>query len=165
MVRLHAVENVAPAEQALQQGDARVRIVDVHEKLDISTYGADGGNGGNGVRFRVSFLPSRQGFRINIKGLNCFVKSSSGRPTPAIVAESDGVVAFVSTAREELGHIAWSFGRWQHATPGEGGWPATPEGRVFQLATGEMVVPSPQATQAVALFLGRDRDVIIMCRR
>jgi serine/threonine protein kinase len=156
-------QNVAPPEQAMQHGTSRVRVVDVHEKLDLSTYGAEGGSGAE-IRFRVSFLPAKdQAFRLHIKGLNCFVKGQNGRPTPAIVVEDDAVVSFLSTAREELGHVVLSFGEPQKP----GGHPASqhPTGRVFRLDSGEMVVPSTQAAQAVALYIGRDRDVIILCRR
>jgi hypothetical protein len=152
-------QHVAPPEHAMQHGSSRVRFVDVHEKLELSTYGAEGGTGAE-VRFRVAFLPARnQAFRLNIKGLNCFVKGSNGRPTPAIVVEDDAIVSFLSTAWEELGHVTLSFGAPQKDSPHPGG------ARVFRMDSGEMVVPCTQAAQAVALYIGRDRDVIIMCRR
>ena len=54
---------------------------------------------------------------------------------------------------KELGILAWSFGR------------EAPSGRLFHTGAGEMMVPSTQASQAIALYLGRDREVILMCRR
>ncbi len=156
-------QNVAPAEHAVQHGASRVRVVDVHEKLDLSTYGAEGGTGAE-IRFRVSFLPAKgTAFRIHIKGLNCFVKGQNGRPTPAIVVENDAIVSFLSTAWEELGHILLSFGEPQNQGRHPG--PPHPTARVFRMDPGEMVVPSTQAAQAVAVYIGRDRDVIILCRR
>jgi len=151
------VANVPPPERAVAlEAGARARLVDVDEKLDLTFPSAKGAD----VRFRVSFLPSQDGhFRINIKGLNCFIRGPSGRPTPAIATDSDGAADFISTGWEELGQIAWSFGQAAAAKP-EGG-------RVFRLAGGEMVIPSSQATQSVALFLGAlgsERDVIILCR-
>jgi hypothetical protein len=158
----HETQNVAPPEHAMQHGGSRVRVVEVHEKLDLSTCGTEGGNGAE-VRFRVSFLPARgQEFRLNIKGLNCFVKGANGRPTPAIVVDADSVVSFLSTAWEELGLIAVSFG--ERGAP-QTHAPSEAAGRVFRMDSGEMMVPSTQAAQAVALYIGRDRDVIIMCRR
>jgi serine/threonine protein kinase len=149
------VEEVAPPETAVSVGVARARLVDVVEKIDLTvpsvTTGVD-------IRFRVTFLPSQQAnFRINVKGLNCFLKSPTGRPTPAIASEVDGSVEFVSTASEPMGDVSWSFGQVRHG-------PSGPE-RVFRLDSGEMVIPFSQATQSVALFLGPARDGIILCRR
>jgi len=149
---MQEVANVPPPERAVALGEARARLVDVEEKLDLTFPSPKGSD----VRFRVSFLPSQGKFRINIKGLNCFIRGPSGRPTPAIATDSDGGANFVSTAWEELGPLAWSFGQ---AAPGPGG------GRVFRLDAGEMMVASSQATHSVALFLGSERDVIILCRK
>ena len=77
------VQQVAPPERAIAQGVARARLVDVIEKVDLTMPS----NTGVDLRFRVAFLPSPQAaFRINIKGLNCFLKGPSGRH-PAIAAD------------------------------------------------------------------------------
>ncbi|WP_394829262.1 serine/threonine protein kinase [Pendulispora albinea] len=150
---LQEVANVPPPERAVDLGKARARLVDVDEKLDLTIPSPKGSD----VRFRVSFLPLHErSFRINIKGLNCFIRTSGGRPTPAIATDSDGAAHFISTGWEELGEIAWSFGQVASGVDG---------GRVFRLDGGDMVVPSSQATQSVALFLGSERDVIILCRK
>jgi len=149
-----AVRPISPA------AAARVRVIDVHEKLDLTFQGAQGE-----VRLRVTLIPSpSQSFRINVKGLNCFVKGPGGRPTPAIVASADGSADFISTTWKELGHVGWSFGMVRD--------PSAAGGRVFRVEDGEMMVPFSQATQCVALYLGqgphrdgRDGDVVIMCRR
>jgi serine/threonine protein kinase len=144
---------VSPPERSQTLGGRLVRVVEVHERLELTL----GGPGGVDVRFRVSIAPMTEGkFHINIKGMNCFVQRADGvsRPTPAIHASEDGMVDFVSTMREFLGRIAWSFG-----TPGPGG------GRVFQVSGGELVVPSSEATYSVALDLGRGHEVIVMCKR
>ena len=144
------VQQVAPPERAVEQGVARARLVDVVEKIDLTMPSDTGVD----IRFRVTFLPSPQAaFRINIKGLNCFLKSPTGRPTPAIATDTDGSLEFVSTAKTSMGVVAWSFG---YARGGE---------RVFRLDTGEMVIPFSQAAQSVALLLGPTRDAIILCRR
>ncbi len=143
----------------LVAGTARpARIVEVHEKLELTL----GSPNGVDVRFRVSLVPHRDGrFQVSVKGLNCFVtRSASGsaagsaaRPTPAINAEEDGAVDFVSMSREWLGRLVWSFGQ------------PTGAGHVFRLSTGELVVPYSKTTCAVALDLGSDREVIVMCKR
>jgi serine/threonine protein kinase len=146
---------IAPTERAENVGGRSVRVVDVYEKLELDLSGEQGIE----VRFRVSIVPERdQAFRIHIKGLNCFVsKAVEGpalRPTPAISAAEDGAIDFVSTSRKRLGRVAFSFGR-----PAPGG------GRVFPLAGGDLVVPSAEASYAVALDLGPDREIIVMCKR
>ena len=130
---------------------SRARRVDVKEKLDLSFAGPKG----DAVRFRVSVLPSRdREIRLNIKGLNCFVRQG-GRPTPAIVADRDGTAELISTAWEPLGKIGWSFGEARMSAHGPG--------RAFRLSDGEMMVPSQGAQHPVAIFLGNDGDVVVMC--
>ncbi len=134
---------------------SRARRVDVRENIDLSFIGPKG----DAVRFRVSLVPSgnNQGarkFRLNIKGLNCFV-SKGGRPTPAIVADVDGAADLISSGWEALGKIGWSFGE---AVNGPSG-----AGRAFRLSDGEMMVPSAQAPNPVAIFLGTDGDVVLVC--
>jgi serine/threonine protein kinase len=140
----------APPERAIpfaRQGRRPARVVDVHERLDVSMIGDSGAE----IRVRITMLPSPdQSVRLNIKGLNCFV-SKAGRPTPAITAQDDGATDFVDTAWHRLGKMSWSFGA------------LTPSGRVFRVDDGEMMIPSSQASHAVAFYLGP--DVLIMCRR
>ena len=144
----------APPSSSLRGFVARARRIDVQEMIDLSFAGPRG----DAVRFRISLVPSgnksEQRFRLNIKGLNCFV-SKGGRPTPAIVADHDGTADLISTAWEPLGKIGWSFGE---ACVG----PAGP-GREFRLSDGEMMVPSAQVANPVAIFLGADGDVVVMC--
>jgi serine/threonine-protein kinase len=128
-------------------GTRVVRYVAVDEKLDLSFLDAHGGE----VRFRVSFLPTRDS--LNIKGLNCFVAKQGGRASPALTANGDGVAELVSTKREILGNIGWSFG-----TPSQ-------NGRLFLVDGAQLVVPYPEATQAVVLFPSRGRDLVVMMRR
>ncbi len=143
------LQAVAPPERSIpfaQQGRRAARVVEVHERLDVSLIG----DSGSEIRVRITMLPSRDSsFRLNIKGLNCFV-SKTGRPTPAITAESDGATEFLDAAWLRLGKMGWSFGV------------VVPGGRVFRMDDGEMMIPSSQASDAVALYLGA--DVLIMCR-
>ena len=145
---------VQPPEQAQTVAGRTVRVVEVHEKLELTLTSP----GGLDVRFRVSIVAIKDEFRLSIKGLNCFVQraaqATAGTPTPALNASEDGSVDFVSMKREFLGRLSWFFGK-----PGPGG------GRVFRVATGELVVPSSQARYAVALDLGKDHEVIVMCKR
>jgi len=124
-----------------------VRYAVVHEALDLAFVDRQGGE----VRFRVTLLPAGQG--INVKGLSCFVARPGARPTPAIGANSDGILHFVSTAKVDLGEVAFSFGR------------QTPEGRVFVVGGAELLVPYPEGNQAVALQLNQSRDLVVMYRR
>jgi serine/threonine protein kinase len=153
---------VAPAPAAQPQPDhvqpappRPIRVVQVHEKLDLTL----GEGTGVDVRFRVSLVPGRERFQINVKGLNCFVVKSDpdstggARPTPAVSAHDDGAVDFVSMNRQPLGRLSWSFGR------------QTAGGLLFRVSGVDLVVPCSEATQAVALDLGRDRDVVVMCKR
>ncbi len=146
---------VAPSERTQSIGGRRVRVVEVYEKLELDIAGD-----GVEVRFRVSILPERErSFRIQIKGLNCFVSkndvSNAARPSPAVSAAEDGSVNFVSTARKWLGSVSFSFGR-----PAPDG-----SGRVFPMVGADLVVPSGEASFALALDLGPDREIIVMCKR
>ena len=140
---------IAPPEQWLDVGGRRVRIVETHEKLDLSIPTAKGVD----VRFRVTLLPTRDQLRVNLKGLNCFVRRSGGSLSPALASDTDGSADFVSTQKEQLGTLTWTFGGVRGAS------------RVFPVARGELVVPFPQGKQALALELGPDRELIVICRR
>ena len=107
------------------------------------------------VRFRVALVPHRDGgTQIHVKGLSCFVRKidgdSASSPTPALNAHEDGVLDFVSSSRQWLGRLVWSFGR------------VTPSGRLFRISSGDLVVPSIGKAYAVALDLGQDREVVIL---
>jgi serine/threonine protein kinase len=134
-------------EKVSSHGARNVRYITVHEKLDLSFLDANGGE----VRFRVSILPTQDS--LNLKGLNCFVCRTGGRPSPAMTATADGTADLVSARRETLGSISWSFG-----VPG-------PTGRVFLVDGAQLVVPYGDAAQAVALLPSRGRDLVVMLRR
>lgn len=127
-----------------------IRYVAVQERVDLSFDDAHG----DPVRVRVTMLHGPAGApMINIKGLSCFVGKRGARPSPAMTATADGAADLVSSRREHLGEVRWSFGE------------LVPEGRAF-VADGERVlVPFTQARDAVALTLGHDGDIVVMWRR
>ena len=142
-------QSVAPPERWLDVSGRRVRIVETHEKLDLAVPTEKGVD----VRFRITLLPAREQLRVNLKGLNCFVRRPGASLSPALVADADGMADLVSTQKEHLGTLAWSFGMIRGSS------------RVFPIARGELVVPFPQGHHALALELGPDRELIVICRR
>ena len=157
--------NVAPAERSVIVGGRTTRIVEVNERLDITVALPDGGSvddaGTRVLRFRLALLPSpgHEGFALHVKGLNCFIARAShgGRPTPAITASESGAADFVSGSGTTMASVAWSFGRASDSVgPGAG--------RLFDVGSGELVIPYAEASQAIAIDLGLERDVIVMCR-
>jgi serine/threonine-protein kinase len=156
---------VAPLERTVDVGGRRARIVAVNEKLDITLHlpsdaPADE-SGMRAIRFRVALLPSPgpEGFSLHLKGLNGFVaRAPDGRPTAAITASEGGAADLVSGDRVLLACVAWSFGR-----PSDDVGPGA--GRVFEVGSGELVIPYGEASQAATIDLGPDQDLIVMCRR
>ncbi len=145
-----STESFTPAERILDVGGRRVRVVEVHEKIDV----AEPTPVGFGARFRITLLPGRgQTFRMHLKGLNCFVARPGGGPSPAMVADGDGVADLVSMTREKIGAVTWSFGA------------LTAAGRSFRIGDGELVIPLPLGSHALALEVGRDIEAIVIGRR
>ena len=146
------VEGVgAPRERVIEGGGARVRFVEVQEKLDLAFHDPMGVV----VRMRVTLLPG--GDRLNIKGLSCFVARPGDRPSPALAVSADrepnGTTHLVSAGRQLLGELTWSFGQ------------PTPQGRLFVVDGRQLLVPYGDAQQAVVLRLSRGQDIVVMCRR
>jgi hypothetical protein len=145
-----ALEVDPGSERVVTEGARRIRYVQVHEKLDLAFVDNEGGQ----VRVRVTMLPGPAGAStLNIKGLTCFVSKKGGRPTPATSVSQDGSLDLVSTGRQVLGEITWSFG-------GE-----DPRGRVFLVDGRQLLVPYSEAQQAVAVMLSHGSDLVVMCRR
>ena len=149
-----ARRSVVPQERTLDVGGRRVRVVDVHEKLDLTV--SSGAPNAIDVRFRITLLPGRgQSMRMHLKGLNCFVAKTGGSASPALVADTDGAAELVSMTRQRIGRVSWSFG----ALSQPGGE------RAFRIGDSELVIPSPQGLSALALEAGEGPEVIVICRR
>jgi hypothetical protein len=149
--REKAAQSIEPPEQWLQVGGRSVRLVETHEKLDL-TIPPRGVT--EELRLRATLLPGRgPQFRVNFKGLSCFIGRPGGTASPAIVADADGTAELVSAKRERIGGLHWSFGTIRG------------NARVFPIARGELVVPFPQGECALAVELSPDREVIVICRR
>ena len=143
----HGAGAQAAPERVTQYGERRVRFVQVHERLDLSFMDAEGGQ----VRLRVTMLPG-SALKLNVKGLTCFVARRGQRPTPALTVNEDGSADLVSSTRQTLGEVTWSFGQ------------AGPEGRVFVVDGRQLLVPYSEGKQVIALMLSRGNDLIVMCR-
>ncbi len=141
------ISQVAPERVVEGFGPRRVRFVQVHERLDLSFVDPEGGP----VRVRVTMLPGR--VSLNIKGLTCFVARPGQRPTPAVSVTQDGALELVSSARQVLGDLRWSFGV------------TGPQGHAFVVDGRPLLVPYSDAQQAVVLFSSRGPDLVVMCRR
>jgi serine/threonine-protein kinase len=137
-----------PACEEVWVGDRRVQLLDV-EPLDLAVPTGRGFD----ARVRVTLVWDRDSIRLNLKGLNCFIVRRGAGPSPAIVTKDDGMATFLSTAREQLGQIIWSFGQ------------VGQQGRVFHLGDRQMVVPYTRASYAVALDVGQPHPVVIVCKR
>ncbi len=140
-----------PSEQRVAVVGRDARIVETHERLDLSLTTP----AGTSVRFRVTFLPGAGSqFGVNLKGLNCFVARPGSTPSPALVVTAgiDGHAELMSVRREALGEVAWTFGTLRE------------DARVFWTQDAELVVPFPRGMYALALDLGADRDLIVVCR-
>lgn len=144
--------HVQPApERVTHYGARRVRFVQVHEKLDLSFMDKQGAP----VRVRVTMLPGAAGAsqKLNVKGLTCFVARRGQRPTPALTVTTDGSADLVSSTRQTLGELTWSFGQ------------TAPEGHLFVVDGRQLLVPYSEGQVAIALLLSPGNDLVVMCRR
>jgi serine/threonine protein kinase len=166
----HDAEPTSPPEQAALMNGRRVRVVEVVDKLDFTLHSPaplhDPTAPLRPIRFRLALLPAPgpEGFAMHIKGLNCFVlrtvhgaPAPRARPTPAITVSEPGEAELVSGEREVLVKVAWSFGRAHDV--GESA------GRAFDFGHAELVIPFSQASQAVAIDLGPEREAVVVCKR
>lgn len=142
-----------PPHEEVAIGARRAQILDV-DPLDLALPTGKGYD----VRFRITLLHDRDGIRLNVKGLNCFVarvqpNGALSAPAAAIVAKEAGAAQFISSALENLGQVRWSFGARTH------------EGHAFPMDGGQMVVPYTRAGHAVALDVGPRHPIVIVCKR
>jgi serine/threonine protein kinase len=141
------VEGVLPIPaHDIPMSTGRATLVEVDDRLDLavpSTLGVD-------ARVRLTFVPSRDGYRVNVKGLNCFVVRD-GRPAAAVLVDRDGAVDLMSSGREPMGRLDFTFG----AISGSN--------RVFPAIGPELVLPLYRAQRAVAVHIASTGELIVMC--
>ncbi len=136
---------VPPREVPLANG-ARAQVVEVDDRLDLAVPSELGGD----ARVRLTFVPARDGFRVNVKGLNCFIVRD-GRPSAASLLERDGTVELLSSTREPMGRLRFTFG----AVSGQN--------RVFPAIGPELLLPLQRAQRAVAIHIESTGELIVMC--
>ena len=102
------------------------------------------------ARVRLTFVPSREGYRVNVQGRNCFV-ARDGRPSAAVLFDRDGTVELVSGSRENMGRISLVFG----AISGPN--------RVFPSIGPDRLLPLQRARRAVAIHIESTGELIVMC--
>jgi serine/threonine-protein kinase len=124
------------------------RVVDVEERMDLVVATPTT----NEARFRLTLVPGGDGYRVNVKGLNCFVLREN-RPTPAVVLDHDETLTLVSSSRESWGKITIMFGV------------VRGDSRVFVVDGGELLLPLSQARRAAAVHVERTGEVIVLCQR
>jgi len=135
-----------PPQEIPISGGARATIVEVDDRLDLAvptTLGVD-------ARVRLTFVPARDGYRVNVKGLNCFVVRD-GRPAAAILVDRDAILELLSSGREPMGRLAFTFGAVSGAN------------RVFPAIGPELVLPLYRAQRAVAVHIASTGELIVMC--
>jgi len=150
--RIHANAAVEDAPLAPQQelvvSGHRTRVASISDRLDLALPSALGVD----ARIRLTLVPSREGYRLNIKGLNCFIVRD-GRPAAAVIVEGDGVVELMSSTREPMGRLGYTFGAIQGGT------------RVFPAFAPDLVLPLPDAVRAVALHVESTNEFIVICAK
>ncbi len=132
--------------QQIPGGAGRASVIEVDDRLDLAvptSLGVD-------ARVRLTFVPSRDGYRVNVKGLNCFV-ARDGRAAAAVLFERDGMAELMSSSREPMGRIALAFG----AVSGPN--------RVFPAIGPDLVLPLQRAQRAVAIHIEATGELIVMC--
>ena len=138
----------APPQEIPISGGARATVVEVDDRLDLAVPS----NLGVDARVRLTFVPARDGYRLNVKGLNCFIVRD-GRAAAAVLIERDGIVELLSGGREPMGRLAFTFG----AVSGPN--------RVFPAFGPELLLPLERAQRAVAVQIESTGELIVMCSR
>ena len=96
------------------------------------------------------FVPARDGFRVNVKGLNCFIVRD-GRRRPHRSSNAFETVELLSSTREPMGRLRFTFG----AVSGQN--------RVFPAIGPELLLPLQRAQRAVAIHIESTGELIVMC--
>jgi hypothetical protein len=129
-------------------------VVEVEDRLDLAVPSALGVD----ARVRLMFVPSRDGYRLNVKGLNCFV-AQNGRPAAAVLLDPTtrsptgdfSVVELISSTREPMGRLLCTFGT------------VSGPNHVFPAIAPDLVLPSQRTNRAVAIHIESTGELIVMC--
>ncbi len=128
----------------------RVRLLPTSAPLDLG--GDDDGAVQSPARIRITFLPgTKEGARVHVKGLNCFVLKEGGRPSSAVDVAEDAVLELRSPGRERLDAVRCQFGR-----VAESGV------RLYPVANVTLGVPRDQAPHSVLMDFGPGREMILV---
>lgn len=128
------------------------RIVDVDDSLDLSVPAPANKAGSSEARIRITVLPSLDGYKAHVKGLNCFILRD-GRPSTAAVVEGDEMLSLMSSAREDLGRIRVSIGT------------VRGDVRVFPAFGDELLLPLSVARRAAAVQIESTGEIVVVCQR
>jgi hypothetical protein len=90
--------------------------------------------------------------RLHVKGLNCFVSKAGGRTSNAVDLDADVDVKVMSADRKHAGDIHCAFGM------------PSGQARLFAVGTGNVAVPTSEASHAVLLDFGESRDALLLYR-
>jgi eukaryotic-like serine/threonine-protein kinase len=120
------------------------RIVATDERADLS-FGPEQRR----VRFRVSLLPATRA--VQFKGLSSFVKKGEGALSPAVNADKDATISFISPNQERMGALDVFF-----SESGE-----SPGSCVFLVDTNKIVIPF---REGVGLRLQGSTDLVLVVR-
>ncbi|HEX7604235.1 MAG TPA: hypothetical protein VF316_21600, partial [Polyangiaceae bacterium] len=141
---------VAPAVPII--GRRPPRIVDVEDRLDLSVPAPANKAGSTEARIRITIVPSLDGYKANVKGLNCFILRD-GRPSTAAVVEGDELLSLMSSSREDLGRIRVSIGT------------VRGDARVFPAFGDELLLPLTVARRAAAVQIESTGEIVVVCQR
>ncbi len=127
----------------------RLRMIPMStETIDL---GGDGPHVRSAARFRLTRMPSSgAGVRLNLRGLNCFVARSGGRPSTALDIDADVEVHLLAPDRRALDDLRCTLGR-----AGDDAW-------LFDV--GAVSVAVPDGAGIAVLDLGPGRELFLLHR-
>ncbi len=127
-------------------GERKLRFVSADDGETITTCL------GGSTRLRVAFVPGAEGICVHVRGLTCFVARDRGRPSSAVLFESDGDCHLVTPSRQELGIAKVSLGK---AAAGH---------RVFVLGGESIAVSVDECPQVAAFDFGAGGECLLVYR-
>jgi serine/threonine-protein kinase len=136
---------VSPAGGDQQLADRQLRFVPAPDgSADVEV-------GGGRVRLRLSFVPGVQGrMTLHVKGLNCFVARSEGRPSPAVQLDVDDGLRMVAPDRKLLAEAYASYG-----SPAAGH-------TMFALGREQIAVATDDCPRAIVVDFGPGAESLVL---